>query len=67
LAGVALGVGAALGLTRWMNSLLFGVRTYDPLTFSLVALTLLLVALLACYLPARRAMAVDPMMALRYE
>jgi ABC-type lipoprotein release transport system permease subunit len=67
LAGVALGIFLALGLTHLMSSQLFGITAHDPLTFAGVALVLLVVALAACYLPARRAMGVDPMVALRHE
>jgi len=67
LIGVAIGVAAALALTRLMSRLLFGVSATDPLTFAGVAILLTLVALAACYIPARRAMRLDPIAALRHD
>ena len=67
LVGVAIGIAAALGLTQLMSSLLFGVSAQDPITFAAAAALLIAVALLASYIPARRAMLVEPVVALRYE
>jgi len=67
LLGTAIGIVVAAGATRLVRSLLYGVSTADPLTFTVVSLILSGVAALACYIPARRAMKVDPMVALRYE
>lgn len=67
LVGVAIGIGAALALTRLMANELFGVSSHDPLTFMGVAILLMAVAVAACYIPAQRAMCVDPIIALRHE
>jgi predicted permease len=67
LAGTGLGLAGAFGLTRLMSSLLFGISNSDPLTYVSISVLTIVVAMLACYLPARRASAVSPMTALRYE
>jgi predicted permease len=65
--GIVIGLAAAWMVTRWMKSFLYGVQATDPLTYVAVCALLMCVALLACYVPARRAMQIDPMAALRYE
>jgi len=65
--GLVIGLRGALALTRLMSTLLFEVSPTDPITFGAVALCVILAALLACYIPARRATKVDPLIALRYE
>lgn len=67
LIGIVVGVGLALGLTQLISRFLFGVKPTDPSTYAAVALVLTAVALLASYVPARRASKVEPMVALRYE
>jgi ABC-type antimicrobial peptide transport system permease subunit len=65
--GVLLGLIGAISLTRWLESLLYGVSTTDPLTFALLALLPMIAATVACWIPARRATKVDPLIALRAE
>jgi ABC-type antimicrobial peptide transport system permease subunit len=67
VAGTAIGLVAAFGFSRFMASMLYGISPKDPVTFASVTLVLLLVAVAACYIPARRATKVDPIIALRYE
>jgi len=67
LAGAVVGIGASMGVTRYLKAMLYDVRAYDPVTMVVVASLLILVALAASFLPARRATNVDPMVALRYE
>jgi putative ABC transport system permease protein len=67
LIGVGIGLAAAFGMTRIMSSLLYGVEATDPFIFASIALLLIVVALSACYIPARKALRVDPMEALRHQ
>ena len=65
--GLAIGIGSALGLTRFLNSMLYGITSRDPMTFAVTGLAMALVACLACYVPARRAAKIEPLESLRYE
>jgi ABC-type antimicrobial peptide transport system permease subunit len=65
--GLAVGVVASLALTRYLTTMLFGVAPTDPLTFAALTMTMVVVSLLACYVPARRAARVDPLVAIRTE
>jgi putative ABC transport system permease protein len=67
LLGLMIGLSVSFGLTRLLTSFLFDVRPNDPLTFALATIFLIIVSLMACYIPARRATRVDPIVALRYE
>jgi putative ABC transport system permease protein len=66
-AGVVIGIAGALAMASLVASMLFGVTPFDPVSYAATAAVLLLVAALACYVPARRAMAVDPLVALRQD
>jgi putative ABC transport system permease protein len=65
--GIVIGLLGSIALTRFIETLLFEVRASDPLTYALIALLIVIVSMLACYLPARRASKVDPLVALKYE
>ncbi|MGB6524724.1 MAG: FtsX-like permease family protein, partial [Candidatus Acidiferrales bacterium] len=67
IVGAVVGIGVALGVTRYLKSMLYDIHANDPATMIGVAILLMLVAIAACYIPARRATRVDPMVALRYE
>ena len=67
IAGAAVGIGVTLGVTRYLKSMLYDVHANDPVTIAGVTILLMFVALAACFVPARRATQVDPMVALRYE
>jgi ABC-type antimicrobial peptide transport system permease subunit len=65
--GIVIGLSGSIALTRFIETLLFEVRASDPLTYALIASLIVVVSALACYLPARRASKVDPLVALKYE
>jgi putative ABC transport system permease protein len=66
-AGIGIGLAGAAGVTQWLTTMLFGVKATDPPTYAAVVALVVIAALVASYIPARRAMRVDPMIALRYE